>query len=101
MSITLWNAIITVGISVTSLMMASTSCMYYYTLYMYCMCTCYQAMHERCTCTLYEMSKGAGQASKMKAKKERWLRNMPWAGQDASANIKSSWDKSAKISQLW
>ena len=35
MPVTLWNAIITVGISVTSLMMASTSCMYYYTLYMH------------------------------------------------------------------
>ena len=35
MSVMLWNAIITVGISVTSLIIASTLCMYYYTLYMY------------------------------------------------------------------
>ena len=35
MSVTLWNAIITVGISVTSLMIASAMCMYYYTLYKY------------------------------------------------------------------
>ena len=32
--------------------------------------------------------------------RERWPRNTPWAGQDASANIKSLWDKSAKVSQL-
>jgi len=31
---------------------------------------------------------------------KRWLRNMPWACQDASANIKSSWDESVKVSQL-
>ena len=35
MSVMLWNAIITVGISVTSLIIASTLCTYYYTLYMY------------------------------------------------------------------
>ena len=79
-----WNAIITMGISVTSLMIA----------------TCYQATRVRCTCTWYGMSKGAGQASKMKAEGKRWLRNMPWACQDASANIKSSWDESVKVSQL-
>ena len=31
MSVTLWNAIITVGISVISLMIASATCTYYYT----------------------------------------------------------------------
>ena len=35
MSVTLWNANITVGIFVTSLMITSAMCTYYYTLYMY------------------------------------------------------------------
>ena len=35
MSVMLWNAIITVGIPVTSLMIANATCTYYYTLYMY------------------------------------------------------------------
>ena len=35
-----------------------------------CMCMCYQVTHVRCTCTQYGMSKGAGQASKMKAERD-------------------------------
>ena len=34
-SVMLWNTIITVGISVTSLMITSAMCTYYYTQYMY------------------------------------------------------------------
>ena len=85
MSVMLWNAIIIVGIPITSLMIANPTCMYYYTLYMY-----VHVLSSHARTVSMEHRKELARLRKRRQREREMAEKHTVRGQNASTNIMSS-----------